>query len=214
MRPTHRRYGIGSTKCGSRCSSRRRGFSIAEIVIAVAMIAIVAAVTLPSVARYLDQQEVTTTAGTLSDLGTAIYAFRGAVGVSPGTLTQLGQQITTGDVSGCGAHYLSASTTRWTRSSTPFYAKATSVSGFPLPLGTANDLLVRTAASTSPAYLQIVIPNVRFQDAILLNDEIDGELDANNTSRSNTTGTIQWSVPASSTDRVIVTYNLSVTKGC
>jgi prepilin-type N-terminal cleavage/methylation domain-containing protein len=203
-----------------RPAKRLRGFTVTEVVIAVAMMAILAAVTLPAVTSYLHQQDITTTASTLADLQNSITTFKANVGNYPSRLTHLAKLIATTDTTSCTGRvsatpltlYPAGTPAKW-QGSAPYYPKAMSDKGFPLPIGTARDTLFRTVPSLTTGFLQIKIPSVRFQDADALNDEIDGPADLNQANRSNTTGTLQWTVP-NATDRVDVTYWISVSRVC
>ena len=191
-----------------------------EIVVAVAIMALLTAVTLPTISQYLADQEIDTTASTLAALKSSISTFRATVGNSPSRLTHLTRAIINTDTTSCTGRgiatplvqYGITNAGKWTQGA-PYYPKALSVKGFPLPIGTASDTLTRTASSLTAAFLNITIRSVRFQDADALNDLVDGLADGNNANRSNTTGTVQWGVP-NSTDRVDVTYSVSIGKTC
>ena len=197
---------------------QRRGFTITEVVIAVAIMAILAAVTLPTVAGYLSRQKIESTATTLGDLQNSITTFKAKVGNYPSRLTHLAKGITASDTTSCTGRVSATPLTlyptpaNWT-SGGPYYTKASSDKGFPLPVGTARDTLFRNVPSATTVFLQIKIPSVRFQDARALNDEIDGATDLDQGNRSNTTGTLQWGVP-NATERVDVTYWISVSRTC
>jgi prepilin-type N-terminal cleavage/methylation domain-containing protein len=198
----------------------RRGFTILEIVIAVSVMAVLAALTIPTITRYLDQQEIDTTASTLSSLAAGVMQFQSVVSGTPFRITQLARNITSLDTTSCSGvgnalprtTFTVATAAKWANGG-PFYNKATNPQGFPLPIGTANDTLFRTSNSSTPGFLQIRINPVRFQDAILLNDAIDGSTDVNQANRSNTTGAVQWGLP-SALETVVLTYNMPVPKGC
>lgn len=201
-------------------SLRRPGFTLVEIVVAVAIMALLTAVTLPTVAQYLSDQKIATTASTLTALKNGIATFRANVVVSPSRLTHLTRAITSTDTTSCTgrgialpfAPYGSVAALRWSIAG-PYYPKALSTYGLQVPIGTISDTLSRTAAAGTASYLNITIRNVRFQDAVKLNDLMDGTADVNQADRSNTTGAVQWGVPDAH-ERVSVTYSVSIGRLC
>lgn len=209
---------IGMKRNGEQGS--RAGFTIMELVVAVSIMAILAALTIPSISRYVDDAGITSTASTLSDLAASITKFQSDISSSPFRLTQLARLVTANDTTSCSGvgsatprtTFTAASAARWTRNG-PYYTKALNVNGFPLPIGTAKDTIYRTSISTAPGFLQIQIPGVTFDDAMQLNTLVDGPGDPNQADRSNNSGAIQWSAPINN-DVVVLTYNIGVGKGC
>lgn len=198
----------------------RRGFTVMEIVVAVALMAILTAITFPTISKYLSDQEIDTTASTLTDLKNAIASFRATVGNSPSRLTHLTKAIASTDSTSCTGRapatpltlYGATNAPKWLTTG-PFYPKPLSVYGTVLPIGTASDTLFRTAASLTASFLNITIHFVRFQDADALNDLMDGPGDGNNADRSNSTGVIRWTAP-NATERVDLTYSVSIGRVC
>src|SRR6184192_709216 len=138
------------------------GFTVAEVVVAVALMAVLTAVLLPAVAGYLREDKVAETADTLADLQNSITTFKATVGNYPSRLTHLGRAITASDATSCTGVGPATPLTpyptpaNWTRGG-PFYPRATSVKGFDLPIGTASDTLFRTSSSTTTGFLGIKI---------------------------------------------------------
>ncbi len=200
--------------------SVRRGFTIVEVVAAIAIIAILGSLTIPGITRYLEAQEIDTTESILSDLKNSIANFRATVGNSPSRLTHLTRNITSTDTTSCTGRapatpvtlYGATNAAKWVNAG-PYYSKALSVYGFPLPIGTASDTLFRTQTSLKTAFLNITIRFVRFQDAVKLNDAVDGSADVNQPDRSNNSGQVQWGAPSAS-ERVDVTFGVPVGRIC
>ena len=188
-----------------------KGFTITEVIVACAVLVILAAAVVPTVAGYLNRKRIKDTLATLEALGVAINSFHTTVQNWPGRLSDLTTQIVATDRTACTAvTYTLAS--RW-GSGGPFFDQAIPTSGFSLPIGVANDSLERVPNSAAAGLLNIVIPNVRFQDAQAMNDITGGPGDLNQPDRSNNTGLVRWSAP-SADERVTVTYGIPVNKTC
>lgn len=202
---------------------RRAAFTVVEVVIAVAMIAILAALTLPTVAEYQSNKKIEETADILTDLKNSIQNFRYYVGNSPGRLTHLTRQITSGvggDLTSCtgignaipATTYTTTNTGKWPQGA-PYYPKQLSANGLPVPIGIISDTLFRNAIAGNTSFLSITIRNARYQDARGLNDLMDGPKDTDQSNRSNTTGVLQWGVP-NSAERVDISYRVSIGSAC
>lgn len=193
------------------------GFTLFEIVIAVAVMAVVGSLVIPALTSYLDHSRVASSAQTLQALSQSLFNFRTAVTQSPKRLSHLSTAILSTDTTSCTGVaptttvLYGANASRWTPNG-PYYDRAISKTGFPLGIGTANDVLVRTSANTTAGFLNITIPSVSFNDAVELNNIVDGPADANQANRSNTTGAVEWGVPVA--EQVTVTYSVPVGKSC
>ena len=188
-----------------------RGFTIAELIVACAVLAILGSAVVPTVAAYLNRKRITDSLDTLASLAIGINAFRATVLNWPGRLSDLTTNIVAGQSTACtGVAYTLPS--RWATSG-PYFDQAIPTTGFQLPIGVANDALQRVPNSAATGFLNIVIPGVRFQDAQAMNDIGDGPGDTNQPDRSNTTGLLQWSAPGAG-ERVTITYGVPVNKFC
>lgn len=193
---------------------RFNGFSIAEIVVAIAIMAILGAIVVPSVGSYLDRKRVEDSAATLDSLRVAIGRFRTATTDYPGRLSHLTKRITTSDRTACNTaantivNY--ASQTGWDNNG-PFWDRSIPRTGVPLQIGTVRDSMHRTSTSVLPGAMVMTIPNVSIEDARELNLLEDGPLDADQANGSNTTGTVQFTLPSTSST---VTYFIPVANSC
>jgi prepilin-type N-terminal cleavage/methylation domain-containing protein len=155
-------------------SSRRRGFTLVEMVVAIGLVAIIAVVILVSNAvntsgrSISGSDNVDKAAETLAELSEAIalYSNNGSgaqnsffqvVGENPGALSHLTVPITTNDRNSCGrstpltnnSKYKNASATRWTGQ---FFRQALPTTGFLVAPGFfADDVLLRYSAVFNPA---------------------------------------------------------------
>lgn len=202
-------------------ANRRPAFSIIEIVVALAIMTILGAIVLPSVGSYLDQKHVNQSAATLDSLKVAIGRFRTATADYPGRLSHLSTLIKItplpADLTGCNTAanspqtaYVSASVTGWTNNG-PFWDRSIPRTGFVLPIGTVRDSMHRTSISSVSGTLVMTIPNVTIDDARELNLIEDGPLDADQVDGSNTTGTVRFTLPSTSST---VTYHVPVAASC
>ena len=179
--------------------------------------AVVGSLVIPALTSYLDHSRVASSAQTLQALSQSLFNFRTAVTQSPKRLSHLSTAILSTDTTSCTGVaptttvLYGANASRWTPNG-PYYDRAISKTGFPLGIGTANDVLVRTSANTTAGFLNITIPSVSFNDAVELNNIVDGPADANQANRSNTTGAVEWGVPVA--EQVTVTYSVPVGKSC
>lgn len=200
--------------------SEKSGFSLTEVIIAVAVMAVLGAVVVPAITGYLDRSRVQKSAVVLNDLANALVNFRTTVTDSPKRLSHLSTVIASADTTDCTGTspttfvaYGATNAPKWTTAG-PYYPKAISKTGFPLPIGIANDIVVRTSANTTAGFLKITIPNVGLSDANELNKLVDGPNDANAANQTNATGAVQWSTVPSSNLLVTVTYSVPVANSC
>ncbi|MDR3646477.1 MAG: prepilin-type N-terminal cleavage/methylation domain-containing protein, partial [Candidatus Babeliales bacterium] len=69
--------------------SLRSGFTFIELIIALAILAVLSVVIIPGTFRYLKQSKITKTETTLGTLRTAISSYYASVGKYPTSLTDL-----------------------------------------------------------------------------------------------------------------------------
>jgi type II secretory pathway pseudopilin PulG len=174
-----------------------------EVVVALAVVLILAAVAVPSLAGYLDQKNVETTATLLATVRDALYntsasnvAFWQRVTKGASRLSQLSGVINTGAFPAVGAGnschnaFVAADVTRW-NSFGPFVNfPISSTTGLVTPIGIAADTLTRVPFSATAGNTRINFLNsVKLSDAVLLDGVVDG-------GDGNATGVVQWVTPA------------------
>lgn len=197
---------------------RAHAYTLFEIVIAVAIMAVIGSLLIPVAASYLGRQNVAATANSLKEIAQDLFDFRTAITQSPKRLSHLSTPITALDTTSCTGTaptttvLYATNSSKWTGKG-PFYDRVISRTGWVLPIGTANDVMVRTSNNTTAGFLNITIPSVSFEDAVELNTIMDGPSDANQVNRSNTTGGVQWGVP-SAAEQVTLTYSIPVGNTC
>jgi prepilin-type N-terminal cleavage/methylation domain-containing protein len=194
----------------------RRGFTLVEVVVAAVIIAMLAAVTTPSLLGFLDAQRAQATADKLAALGAGIAAFEAAVKTTaaatsntyPGELSELTNQITTvlaTDKNSCGAVFTTTATTNWSNAG-PFVTFYIPTTGYVTPIGTVSDALVRVPSTIGVGVLKMQLATVE-DDAKNLDQIVDG-------GDGLAAGVVQWTAPSIAGGAVTVTYQVPVAAKC
>ena len=182
-----------------RACAGRRGFTLAEVLVAMTLIAVLAAVIVPTMRGRLQDGYEDALVGELSSLATAINAYRQDVGHYPPQLDYLtALPATPGDF--CG-HNLSASDSANWRG--PYVSRAitTAASYTVFQKDSVQDALARPIGM--PNIIQIVITGPDTSTARSVDLKIDGVV-------NKTAGTLQWSINGNST---IVSYSIPTRAG-
>ena len=195
---------------------RRAAFTLLEVIVALAVILILAAVSLPSLAGYLDQQRVEETANQLAKVRDALYnpattttAFSQALGgTNAGRLSELDSVIISGNATyatgtdnSCGGTFTGGERNKWI-SNGPFMTyNSDRAAGMMTPIGRAEDSLTRIPNSASPGVLRLnFLNNVNLDDATRLDALVDGGDGYN-------VGTVQWT-PQTGINGIVTMYYL------
>jgi prepilin-type N-terminal cleavage/methylation domain-containing protein len=167
---------------------RRDGFTLIEVAVAAAIVAMLAAVTAPYMVSFLDKQRAQATADKLAALGMGIAAFGSAVNTNgaqtgttyPGLISELTSQIPFNNTAGhnsCGSAGLgtfnATATAAWSNNG-PFVNFYVPQGGLRTPLGLVADSLVRTPGSPVAGTLGIRMVGLDTADATTLDLIIDG----------------------------------------
>jgi len=175
---------------------RRVGFSLAEALIALAIIATMAAVLYPAMSAQLRKGQSTAVASTLTNLRDAIVAYRGNVADYPRTLSLLTNAPTVTATDACGNVLTAAQRNAWRG---PYLTQNVSGS-VTMADGTALDTLIRTPATdaaTAPGTLTIRVINIDSTVAVDVDRQYDGTVDL-------TSGIILWNSAGSDTLKFII----------
>lgn len=160
----------------------RRGFTLAEIMITLLILAILSAVLYPTAAGQLRSGQAAALGNQLDNLRQAIANYRQNVLLFPNTLSELTTAPVGTDLDACGT-VLGANSARWRG---PYITQV--ISGN-MPIGDALALnaLARIPATgvNAPGLLQITVASVDQTLAADLERQFDGNSNF-------TTGTIQW----------------------
>jgi type II secretory pathway pseudopilin PulG len=167
---------------------RELGFTLAEVAVSAAIVAMLAAVTIPYLVTFLDKQRVQATADKLAALTTGIAAFATGVHTAaalntntyPGTLSELTTQIQVGTPAthnSCGSgaigNFNAHAGSDWSTNG-PFLSFFVPVGGLQTPMGLVADSLVRTPLAATAGTLGIRMVAVDTADANLLDLIVDG----------------------------------------
>lgn len=197
----------------------RRGFSLFEAVIAAAILAVIGAAIVPSVVAYKTQQRIQNTANDLLAIGAAVQKFEltANVGKYPGRLSHLSTQyVLLTDSTSCRTTYNSAGATLagW-RVGGPYLDRVIPRTGLQLGVGVAIDTLHRSSNATTVGYLNLIIPGVAYEDALLLNNVVDGPADPETAGNLNLKGAIRWFVaPSAPNNTVSLIFSMPIANTC
>jgi prepilin-type N-terminal cleavage/methylation domain-containing protein len=195
--------------------NRLVAFTLVEVIVALAIILILAAVALPNLTGYLDQKRIDETVVQMTRVRNALFdgtpganAFFQKVTSNAGRLSELDSVITITKAftpNSCGNAFTAAQRTNWINNGPFLNFDIDRTSGMQTPIGRADDIMVRIPAGGGGAFgfLQINFTNAVTQvDAIAL----DSTADAGNGSAA---GFIQWTAPVGGmvTLRYFVTIN-------
>jgi prepilin-type N-terminal cleavage/methylation domain-containing protein len=157
-------------------TSRRHGLSLVEVLVALAIIALIVAALFPTLMPRLRGGQVSAVASQLDYLRIAISNYRQDVRRYPRRLRELTYQLAAGDLDACGAPVSAANRARWNG---PYVSRV--IDGdFPAGDATIRDTLTRDPPTTSSgplANLQVVVTNVDSAVARELERQFDGNDD-------------------------------------
>jgi prepilin-type N-terminal cleavage/methylation domain-containing protein len=182
-------------------SFRRSGFTFIELIVALAIMTMIAAVVTPVLVETLDQSRTEQARASLENLAEAIGHFHDDVDEYPGYLSQLYEPITTSRRNSCGQAYNGGDVNDWQGT---YIDRVIPPGGLPVFVGTAQNELLRLSLWGYTA-LVIVVTDVLEEDAETLNQMIDND-------GSNITGTIAW-LPAAANGTVTLYYTIPIS-GC
>lgn len=164
---------------------RLAGFTLIEVVVAMAVILILAAVALPNVTGYLDQKRIDATAAQLATVRDALYNpvaganafFQKVVTANAGRLSELDSTIISGNVytdNSCGNTFTVTQRNNW-QANGPFMTyNSEHFTGMMTPIGMAEDTLTRDA-TYNPAKVRITFLNAALADAQLLDAAVEND---------------------------------------
>lgn len=170
-------------------SRTRTAFTLIEVAVAAAIIAMLAAVTAPSLIGYLDKQKAQTTADQLEALASGIAAFASAVKTAaaatsstyPGFISELTSQIPLNSQTwhnsctqlATTGRFNATATTTWSNNG-PFLTFLVPQGGLQTPLGLIADSLTRANPTAVATTLSIRMVDIDTADATMLDQIIDG----------------------------------------
>jgi general secretion pathway protein G len=165
----------------------RPGMTLVEVLLAIAILAIIAAVVLPTTAAQLRDGHATALANQLANLRDAVGNYRQNVGAYPLFLTQLTTQPVAGDDDSCGTNLSNAELNAWRGP----YLNQNVVGNLPVGNAIVVSQLTRAAVGTA-VLLQIRAARVENDIASDLEEQFDGNANF-------ATGTIRWTAAGDDT---------------
>jgi prepilin-type N-terminal cleavage/methylation domain-containing protein len=192
------------------------GFTIAEVVVSIAILAVLAAVVIPNGTRYLYDSRLRADAALLDSINIARNDFFKAIIKYPGRMSMLARQIhgngfNAGDSTSCNgtnggtiswigvadsSHWNGGLPPTAPAHAGPYFGRPIPSTGLQLSIGVAQDKLVRTSSNSVIGWQNIVIPAVSYADAIALDKIVDGD-DLQGPNRTDTAGTLRWATTPS-----------------
>lgn len=167
-------------------ASRRRGFTLPEVLVSTFILVLLAAMTVPSLVSYKNAKDARATAATISSFSLSIVntnaelgdpGFFERVAAYPQTLSQLIAPITTSMRSCAGTLYTATDVTNWSVGAPYSTATVIATKGVPTPLGWIRDTVYLSA---TPNYVELRLDSVETDDAKNIDLAID--IDADSTS--------------------------------
>jgi general secretion pathway protein G len=158
---------------------RRAGFTLAEVLVAVFIVAALAAVTVPTVKARLDAAKTTALSNELRTLRDAMLQFRTHVGRYPSRIRFLANApVATSNSDPCGTAYTAANVAAWRGPYVTRYLPNTLVN-----YSVGDDYLVDMQVTRAPAaptagspnFLQITVTNVEQSVANDLQADLEGD---------------------------------------
>lgn len=157
----------------------RRGFSLGELLVAMAIIAVLAAVLLPAVAGQVTKSDATRTIQDLSSIRTGVEQFLSDVRRYPKKLSHLTRGIA-GQSDINGTNYPASLVSRWKG---PYVGRDTSgaLGGFVTGYGAiALDSLAKITYQPGVDYVTVRVVGISQTDFDRMDAEIDGAVSATN----------------------------------
>ena len=170
----------------SHCKPRGRAFTVLELLIGLAIIALLAAMLYPAVGAQFQKGQSTALANQLDNLRQAIANYRTNVQRFPNQLTQLTTQPVNGvDRDVCGTLLPASSVALWRG---PYLTQVIQVGGIPSGNATIRNAITYVGGGLGqPGTLRILVDDVENETAT----DLEARFDGNN---NLTTGTILWTL--------------------
>ena len=171
-------------------AAARRAMTLMEILVALVILAVVAAVVYPTAAAQLRTGHATALANQLSNLRDAIGNYRQNVGAYPRSLTVLTTAPTVADIDACGTALSAAEVAAWRGP----YINQNIVGAMPVANASVQTAMIRTPGTgvNQPGVLTITTTGV--------DSDIANELEARYDGNGNlATGTVTWTAASGGT---------------
>lgn len=169
----------------NRTLHARRGFTLAEILVALALMALLAAVLLPTVAGQVLKGDAGRVVQDLEAVRAGSERFLTDLRRYPGRYSDLSTAITTAHVDALGNAYNTGTVSKWAG---PYVTKDTLNASVETGFGGRITNVFDTVTNTNAVpYLTFVITGITGPDADRIDEQIDGP-----TTNPRTTGLLRW----------------------
>ena len=173
---------------GRKHALRAIGFTLAEILVALALIALLAAVLLPTIAGQIIKGDASRVAQDLEGVRVGISSFVADVHRYPGKFSDMSKLITITDTDINSAVYSSGLTKQWAG---PYIAKDTINSVIPTGFGaTILNGFGKAANTNGVQYVNVRIIGIAAADFDKIDAQIDGP--STNSTQAQTTGLLRF----------------------
>ena len=169
------------------CAPRppRRGFTLAEILVALALMALLAAVLLPTVAGQVLKGDAARVVQDLEAVRAGSERFLTDVRRYPGRYSDLSRAITVAETDVLGNAYTNGQVSKWEG---PYVTKDTISASVETGFGGRMTNVFKTELNTNAAsYLTVVVTGITGPDADRIDEQIDGP-----SANPRTTGLLRW----------------------
>lgn len=183
---------------------RGRAFTLVEVIVALAVMLILAAVAVPQLGGYLDQKRIEETAELMVEVRDGLISFAAEVGDNAGQLSYLSAPIVNGDADLCNSAYTGGERNGWDDAGPYVNFVIDPAAGLATPIGMVENDLDRTTVGGT--WLWITWNNTAtLADAQTFDVYVDGVLNG-------ASGTVRWT-PQAGTDMATVNYVIPI-NGC
>ena len=196
--------------------SRGSGFALVEVIVALAVILILAAVALPQVTGYLDQKKAEAAATQLAGVRDALFNpatttdFFNVVGNNASRLSQLTTPLVAGDVDACGNTFSGGERGNWPNGGPWLNYGIDATVGMATPIGQADNVMTRAPAGGGAGINTL---RINFTNAVRLDDALNLDLLVDGVSGWNA-GTVQWTPQAGTNGIVTLYYYITINSTC
>ena len=164
------------------------GFTLAEILVALALIALLAAVLLPTVAGQILKGDASRVSQDLEAVRAGISTFVADIHRYPGKYSDMSTQITITDTDINGAVYSSGLTKQWNG---PYLAKDTINSVIPTGFGgEIHNVFVKMPNTNGVQYVNVRVFGIAAADFDKIDQQIDGP--STSSTQARTTGLLRF----------------------
>ena len=188
----------------SRRRTRTRGFTAIEILVSLAIVAVLSAIVVPEIMGRIRESRRSALSQTLFGLSQGIAEYKKAVTRYPFKLSLLTTApVAATDKDACGVVLSSTNANNWRG---PYVSRQLLATGIPMADGNISDTLQRIVGP--PTYLLINVTKVDTEIALLLEAELDAPPPA---VPNPATGTIRYTTPVGG--QVTLSYSIPIS-GC